>query len=377
LEFIGIGFLMNLNYYKKKHYKEKNMTRLKIARYALAILLLAPLVGMSQTAVLVDPSVVESPAVGADLDVSIQISQGKNIAGYQFTLEFDNTALEYVTIVNADFLPAGAFAIPPKVNGGKVTLAATSLAGGTNGDGALAKATFKVLKKSDSALKLSGVKLSDPDATAIASKSVDGKIASELAAVVTKRPFGGQSLKLSATITKAGSPVTALKAVSQDAGIAKAGTFIEYQVKFSNLSALKVGGVYVHTADGQVIGPSDAVQGMRLQADEDGGWIHSRLSLTPVKGKQIAAITVGTKVDSAPAGLFSMFVDNIQMTDGNKTLQPIWLSSANAGDTVATEPYGDLIGVESLDIGVSDDVKIAVEPKNKVVTIWGKIKSVK
>ena len=368
---------MNLNYYKKKHYKEKNMTRLKIAHYALAILLLAPLVGMSQTAVLVDPSVVESPAVGADLDVSIQISQGKNIAGYQFTLEFDNTALEYVTIVNADFLPAGAFAIPPKVNGGKVTLAATSLAGGTWGDGTLAKATFKVLKKSDSALKLSGVKLSDPDATAIASKSVDGKIASELAAVVTKRPFGGQSLKLSATITKAGSPVTALKAVSQDAGIAKAGTFIEYQVKFSNLSALKVGGVYVHTADGQVIGPSDAVQGMRLQADEDGGWIHSRLSLTPVKGKQIAAITVGTKVDSAPAGLFSMFVDNIQMTDGNKTLQPIWLSSANAGDTVATEPYGDLIGVESLDIGVSDDVKIAVEPKNKVVTIWGKIKSVK
>ena len=368
---------MNLTCYKKKTLQGKKMTRLKIARYTLAILLLAPLVGISQTVVLVDPSVVESPAVGADLDVNIKISQGNNIAGYQFTLEFDNTALEYVTIVNADFLPAGAFAIPPKVNGGKVTLAATSLAGGTNGDGALAKATFKVLKKSDSALKLSGVKLSDPDATAIASKSVDGKIASELAAVITKRPFGGQSLKLSATITKAGSPVTALKAVSQDAGIAKAGTFIEYQVKFSNLSALKVGGVYVHTADGQVIGPSDAVQGMRLQADEDGGWIHSRLSLTPIKGKQIAAITVGTKVDSAPAGLFSMFVDNIQMTDGNKTLQPIWLSSANAGDTVAAEPYGDLIGVESLDIGVSDDVKIAVEPKNKVVTIWGKIKSVK
>ena len=44
------------------------MTRLKIAHYTLAILLLAPLVGMSQTAILVDPSVVESPAVGADLE---------------------------------------------------------------------------------------------------------------------------------------------------------------------------------------------------------------------------------------------------------------------------------------------------------------------
>ena len=355
------------------------MTRLEIARYTLAILLLAPLAGMSQTAILVGPSVVESPAVGADLEVSINISQGSDIAGYQFTLGFDNAALSYVTIVNADFLPKGAFSITPIVkNDGKVIFAATSNPlTGTNGDGTLAKATFKVLKKTDSALKLSGVKLSDTKAAAITSKSIDGKIASELAAVITERLFGGQSLKLSATITKAGSPVTALKTISQDVGVAKAGTFIEYQVKFSKLSALKVGGVYVHTADGKVIGPSDAVQGMRLQADEDGGWIHSKLSLDPVKGKQIAAITVGTKVDSAPAGLFSMFVDNIQMTDGNKTLQPIWLSSVNAGDAVTAEPYGDLIGVESLDLGVSDDVKIAVEPRNKMVTILGRIKSVK
>jgi len=353
------------------------MTRLKIVRSTLVILLLASSVCMAQTVVLVDPSVVESPTVGEDLKVSIKISQGNNIAGYQFTLEFDGTALEYVTIINADFLPAGAFAIPPKVNGDKVTLAATSLTGGTNGDGTLAKATFKVLKKSDSTLKLSGVKLSDPDATAITSKTVDGKIASELAAIITKRPFGVKSLKLNAKITTAGAPVTALRAVSQDAGIAKAGTFIEYQVKFSNLSVLKVGGVYVHTADGKVIGPSDIAQGMRLQADEDGGWVHSRLSLTPVAGKQIAAITVGTKVDSAPAGLFSMLVDNIQLTNGNKMLQPIWLSSANAGDPVSAEPYGDLVGVESLDLDVSDDVKIAVEPKNKVITIWGKIKNFK
>ena len=357
------------------------MTRLKIVRSTLVILLLTSSVCMAQTVVLVDPSVIESPAVGEDLKVSIKISQGNNIAGYQFTLEFDGTALEYVDIINIEFpegfLPKGAFAIPPQVNGNKVTLAATSLAGGTNGDGTLAKATFKVLKKSDSALKLSGVKLSDPDATAITSKTVDGKIASELAAIITKRPFGGNSLKLNAKITKAGAPVTALKAVSQDAGIAQAETFIEYQVKFSNLSVLKVGGVYVHTADGKVIGPSDIAQGMRLQADEDGGWVHSRLSLTPIAGKQIAAITVGTKVDSAPAGLFSMLVDNIQLTDGNKMLQPIWLSSANAGDPIAAEPYGDLVGVESLDLDVSDDVKIAVEPKNKVITIWGKIKNFK
>ncbi|HIB87354.1 TPA: hypothetical protein EYO57_09130, partial [Candidatus Poribacteria bacterium] len=119
-----------------------------------------------------DPFVAVSSVVGTDLEISIKISQGSNIAGYQFTLEFDDTALEYVSIVNADFLPAGAFAIPPKVNGNSVTLVATSLAGGANGDGTLAKATFKVLRKSNSVLRLSGVKLSDPGVTAIASKTV-------------------------------------------------------------------------------------------------------------------------------------------------------------------------------------------------------------
>ena len=129
--------------------------------------------------VVIDTSVGDS-VVGNDLYISIKINQGSNIAGYQFTLEFDSTAFEFVSIANADFLPAGAFAIPPKVNEGKITLAATSLAGGTNGDGTLAKATLKVLKKSDSALKLSGVKLVDPDARAISSKTVDGSVKKSL-----------------------------------------------------------------------------------------------------------------------------------------------------------------------------------------------------
>ena len=131
---------------------------------------------LAQTVVLVDPAVIESPAVGEDLKISIKIRQGNNIAGYQFTLEFDGAVLEYISIVNADFLSAGAFAISPKVNDGKVTLAATSLAGGTNGDGTLAKATFKVLRKSNSVLKLSGVKLVDLSATAITSQTVDGEV---------------------------------------------------------------------------------------------------------------------------------------------------------------------------------------------------------
>ena len=130
----------------------------------------------AQTVVLVDPAVVELPAVGEDLNVSIKISQGNNIAGYQFTLEFDDTALEYITIVNSDFLPAGALAIPRRVSDGGVMFVATNFRG-SSGDGTLAKATFKVLRKSNSALRLSGVKLSQPGGlVAIVSRTVDGAV---------------------------------------------------------------------------------------------------------------------------------------------------------------------------------------------------------
>ena len=43
------------------------------------------------------------------------------------------TALKYVQSANGDYLPDGAFFIPPVVDGNSVTLAASSLAGESNG----------------------------------------------------------------------------------------------------------------------------------------------------------------------------------------------------------------------------------------------------
>ena len=47
---------------------------------------------------------------------------------------------------NGTYLPEGAFFVPPIVGGNTVTLAATSLAGASNGDGTLAAIlTFEVI----------------------------------------------------------------------------------------------------------------------------------------------------------------------------------------------------------------------------------------
>ena len=112
----------------------------------------------------ISPSTVKSPAPGEPLVLSINITGGENVAGYELKLDFDSTALRYVSGSNADYLPAGAFVIPPLVNADQVRLAATSLNGGSQGAGTLATVTFEVIAIKPSALLLSEVRLTDTDA---------------------------------------------------------------------------------------------------------------------------------------------------------------------------------------------------------------------
>lgn len=112
----------------------------------------------------ISPASVASPGPGEALVFNMDITGGEDIAGYQLTLHFDATALRYVSSSNADYLPAGAFVIPPLVTEDQVTLAATALIGGSQGDGTLATVTFEVVDVKLSALTLSEVKLTNIDA---------------------------------------------------------------------------------------------------------------------------------------------------------------------------------------------------------------------
>ena len=124
----------------------------------------------------VSPSRVQSPVPGEQLVLNMNITGGENVAGYQLTLHFDTTALRYVSSSNAGYLPAGAFAVPPKVGGNQVTLAATSLNGGSQGDGTLATVTFEVLAVKRSALTLSEVKLTNVDADFLSVSAENGEV---------------------------------------------------------------------------------------------------------------------------------------------------------------------------------------------------------
>ena len=115
----------------------------------------------------IDPSSVESPAVGEQLTLNINITGGMNVAGYQLTVTFDPTALSDASIANGDYLPTGAFVAPLPATDTSVGLGATAVGATSDGDGTLATVTFTVVEAKDSTIGLTNVLISDPAAAAI------------------------------------------------------------------------------------------------------------------------------------------------------------------------------------------------------------------
>ena len=69
-----------------------------------------PVIAASPMLVLsISPSSVISPAVGEQLTLNLKITAGEAVAGYQFIVRFDPTALRYVESGNGEYLPTGAF----------------------------------------------------------------------------------------------------------------------------------------------------------------------------------------------------------------------------------------------------------------------------
>jgi len=157
-------------------------TRRQILSLQLLVLLtiLIPLLNSPLQAgasvVSIQPSEMESPAVGEQFTIDVNITGGENVAGYQMTVTFDSTALSFVSIENADYLPVGAFVLAPPPDNDRVTFTATSGGASTNGDGTLARATFEVIRVKASTIGLVNVTLSDPDFNRINVTTEDGKI---------------------------------------------------------------------------------------------------------------------------------------------------------------------------------------------------------
>ena len=142
----------------------------------IAIFLAIPSLVFARATVSIQPLEMESPAVGKEFSADVTITDGENVSAYQVTVEFNPNTLALVDSKNADYLPAGAFVVPPIITDNDITLAATSLAGASNGNGTLATITFAVVDADSSTIKFTAVLLSDPDANQLDVITTNGQI---------------------------------------------------------------------------------------------------------------------------------------------------------------------------------------------------------
>ncbi len=106
------------------------------------------------------PISTEALGIGEQLTVSLNISGGENVAGYEAIVVFDPNTLIYFSSANGEYLPDGVFFAAPVVEKSYVTLAAAG-AKDTTGDGTLARITFQVVDSRASGFFLSQASLVD------------------------------------------------------------------------------------------------------------------------------------------------------------------------------------------------------------------------
>nr|WP_243864859.1 S-layer homology domain-containing protein [Paenibacillus castaneae] len=124
-----------------------------------------PLVTYADTAPSFTLNVTNSQvALGNELQVTVTGNDLRDMYGYEFSLEFDQTMLEYKGVQGGI---SGGFSIQPLLEGNKLRFASTKLhkVAGENGALNLATITFKTIRQGSAALELKSVQTVDSQLT--------------------------------------------------------------------------------------------------------------------------------------------------------------------------------------------------------------------
>ena len=85
----------------------KTLLKTNLFLSCLTVLLCFGITALSygQAVVSVDPAESPSPGVGSQLTISLKITSGRNVAAYEVGVNFDTSALRYVSSTNGSYLP--------------------------------------------------------------------------------------------------------------------------------------------------------------------------------------------------------------------------------------------------------------------------------
>lgn len=122
------------------------------------------------------PASIESPGVGEQFSVGIDIANAQNVAGYQVSLQFDSDALQYISWEQGTYLPGDIHTVPATIGTDEIILASTAQMAAEAAQGTLLTITFEVVAVKTSMLSLSEVILSSGIGTALLVITEDGEI---------------------------------------------------------------------------------------------------------------------------------------------------------------------------------------------------------
>lgn len=104
------------------------------------------------------PASVESPQAGEQLVITVDIADGEGVTGYQGILQFDPTALQFVSLSHGTYLSGQLVPVPTAVKENQITFAQIAIkTPASTTEGTLVTITFEVLNAKASTLTLSDV----------------------------------------------------------------------------------------------------------------------------------------------------------------------------------------------------------------------------
>ena len=209
-------------------------------------------------------------------------------------------------------------------------------------------------------------------------------VSEELPPVVREHSPGSSMLVLQATYNEANVHGHAYVDIWKGSVPIQAGQFLEFQVAMFSGNPVFSGTVDLHTSDDSTLRDSVAEDQNDITAHPSADlseyardqWYHRKISLDALAGKTLDGIMIGTDSDEHSAGIFRVYVDNIQITDGEHILTAIYMGEDTipaTGTNTATETTFAGAGGMS-DYSVSIVGATPVTPAGKLISSWGGIK---
>ncbi|MFQ6040065.1 MAG: PKD domain-containing protein [Candidatus Poribacteria bacterium] len=180
----------------------------------------------------------------------------------------------------------------------------------------------------------------------------------------------------------------------------EAGQYLEYQISLFSGNPSFNAGIDLHTTDGTLLSATDAKDEAGLSASpktdlsvpiKEGEqdikhaardrWYHRKISLdalvgTDPLGKILDGITLATESETNRVGKIRIYVDNIQITDGENRLLDVYIDNDTILDGKQEAAEGECEGIEDSKVLVGV-TSVGVQPAGKLPLTWGKIKSVR